>query len=62
MIWKNSEGYSDPTAGKAIAEISNEEKQIHTLIHVIRDICTFAGFEIVGRIEFKHKENGRRYK
>ena len=30
MNGKNIEGYTDPTASKAIAEISREEKQVLT--------------------------------
>ncbi|MFA9375578.1 MAG: hypothetical protein ACERKZ_02375 [Lachnotalea sp.] len=62
MNKKNSEGYSDPTATQAIATISKEEKVIHTLTHTIKDLVRLAGFEVVGRIEFIHKESGRHYK
>ena len=62
MNGKNIEGYTDPTASKAIAEISREEKQVHTLIHLFRDTAALAGFEIIGQIEFEHKRSGRRYK
>jgi len=59
---RNHEGYADPTATEAIQTISNEEKQVHTLVHAFRDIAALAGFSIVGRIEFEHKSSGRRYK
>lgn len=62
MNGKNIEGYSDPTANKAIAEISREERQVHHLIHVFRDVAALAGFGIIGRVEFEHKQSGRRYK
>lgn len=62
MNRRNSEGYFDPTASEAINTISKEEKQVHGLVHLIKDICTLAGYEVVGRIEFQHKETGRRYK
>ena len=62
MSGKNIEGYPDPTASKAIADISREEKQVHSLIHLIRDAAAMVGFEVVGRIEFEHKRSGRRYK
>lgn len=47
MSGKNIEGYPDPTASKAIAEISREEKQVHSLIHLIRDAAAMVGFEVV---------------
>ena len=45
---RNHEGYADPTATEAIQTISNEEKQVHTLVHAFRDIAALAGFSIVG--------------
>lgn len=62
MNGKNIEGYSDPTASKAIAEISWEERQVHHLIHVFRDMAALAGFEIIGRVEFEYRRSGKRYK
>jgi hypothetical protein len=62
MKGRNSEGYADPTAAEAIGTVSNEERQVHTLMHLIRDVCNLAGFSVVGRIEFEHKASGRRYK
>ena len=62
MNGKNIEGYSDPTASKAIAEISLEERQVHHLIHVFRDVAALAGFEIIGRVTVKHKESGKVFK
>ena len=62
MYKRNSEGHSDPTASEAISTISKEERQVHTLVHLIKDVCNLAGFKVVGRVEFQHKESGRRYK
>lgn len=62
MNGKNIEGYSDPTASKAITEISKEEKQVYHLIHALRDVAALAGFEIIGRVELQHKRSGRKYK
>ena len=62
MYKRNSEGYSDPTASEAISTISKEERQVHTLVPLIKDVCNLAGFEVVGRVEVQHKESGRRYK
>lgn len=63
-MYKNSEGYSDPTAGKAIATVKREENaelndRNHKLIQVIRNIVDIAGFEIVGRVTLKHKKSGK---
>ena len=60
MSYKNSEGYVDSTAGKAIKNVNAELNTKHSkLVHTLRDIADLAGFEIVGRITFKHKKTGR---
>lgn len=55
-MYKNSEGYVDPTAGAAMATVKREENaelndRNHKLIHVIRNI--------VGRVTLKHKKSGK---
>lgn len=67
MGYKNCEGYSDPTAGGAMAVVKREEVQEltdknHKLIQVIRNVVDLAGFEIVGRVTLKHKKSGRVFK
>lgn len=62
----NSEAYADPTAyfgtKNIIKEETEMENKVHTLVHVIRDIADLAGFEVIGRIQFKHKKTGREFK
>ena len=64
--YQNGEGYSDPTAYYGMKNILKEEQeienQVHDLIHIIRLLADILGFEIVGRIHFKHKKTGREYK
>lgn len=67
MGYKNCEGYSDPTAGVAMAAVKREEVQEltdknHKLIQAIRNVADLAGFEIVGRITLKHKRSGKVFK
>lgn len=67
MGYKNCEGYSDPTAGVAMAAVKREEVQEltdknHKLIQAIRNVVDLAGFEIVGRITLKHKRSGKVFK
>lgn len=66
MTYRNSEGYSDPTAGAAMAATNKEEQEIeklnHKLIQMFRLLVDFAGFEIVGRVTLKHKKSGRIFK
>lgn len=67
-MYKNSEGYVDPTAGAAMAAVKHEEKEKqyaeledrnHKLIYAIRNVVDLAGFEIVGRVTLKHKKSGK---
>ncbi len=69
-MYKNGEGYNDPTAGKAIgnAEKSNKKKKeqqrkdsLATLSAMIRQLANFTGFEVVGSIKLKDRVTGRRY-
>ncbi len=63
MSYKNSEGYSDPTAGEAIAITNKEEQEVeklnHKVIQSFRLLVDLAGFEIVGRVTLKHKKTGK---
>lgn len=64
--YQNAEGYSDPTAFYGMKNLIKEEQelenQVRTLVHVIRLLSDMIGFEVVGRIHFKHKKTGREYK
>lgn len=71
MAYKNSEGYSDPTAGAALAAVKKEEKEhqqaidekrVHDLIKVLKYIIRVAGFELTERVQLKDTKTGREYK
>jgi len=65
-MYKNSEGYPDPTAGAAYNAIQQEERQqesdrltaISALIPVMKGMAELAGFEVVGRSALKDKVAG----
>lgn len=69
-MYKNSEGYPDPTAGAAYSAIRQEERQreaerltaISALIPVMKGAAELAGFEVVGRITLKDKTTGKEYR
>lgn len=69
-MYKNAEGYPDPTAGAAYSAIRHEERQrdadrlatISTLIPVIKGAAELAGFEVVGRIVLRDKATGKEYR
>lgn len=63
---RNSEGYSDPTAGEALSNIAQEERKrlaaISALIPIMKQTAELVGFEVVGRIVLMDKETGKKYK
>lgn len=70
-MYKNAEGYSDPTPGEAMSNIRKEQRQqeaaerltvISGLIPVMKQTAELAGFEVVGRITLKDKETGKEYR
>ena len=56
---KNAEGYSDPTAYKAIKAVEDESVKFQKLLDTIFTICELSGFHIEGRITIKSKNAGR---
>ena len=58
----NQEKYPDPTAYHGIKNATYEERQVSDLIHIFKVICSLSGFEIVGRVHFRHKKSGREFK
>lgn len=62
----NDEGYADPTAFHGLAEVIKEEKQIDNqvrdLVHVIKVICNLAGFDVIGRLQFRHRKSRREFR
>lgn len=62
----NAEGYPDPTAYYGMKNITKEEqeieKRVHDLVHIIKSLSDTVGFEVVGRIHFKHKKTGKEFK
>ena len=61
-MYKNSEGYSDPTAGKAIKEADMPPKDVIDLVKAFKSIASIAGYEITNRIWFKDRETGREWR
>lgn len=68
--YKNKEGYTDPTAGEAIGTVVKEERKeerernaaVTTLITMLKQVISLAGFELVGRIVLKDKVTGKEYR
>ena len=61
-MYKNSEGYADPTPGEAMRSAGRLPRPVWEVICVLRNVASLAGFEIVGQIGLKDKETGRIWK
>ena len=65
----NNSGCPDPTAYEAMKQIRKEEaiaakveRDARTAIAIFRNVLDLAGFELIGRIQIKHKKSGRIFK
>lgn len=62
MLFKNGEGYPDPTAAGAIKEADKVPEQISWYIKTVKEIAGLIGLEVTGRIQVKDKKTGREYR
>lgn len=67
--WLNNSGCPDPTAYEALKHIQNEERKsnhvdsnAHMVVTTIKNVLDLAGFEMLGRIQIRHKKTGKIYK
>ena len=60
MVYRNKEGYADPTAGAAIHEAEPKAKK--NLVSVLKQMIDIAGYEMVGRIVLRDKDTGKEYR
>lgn len=58
---KNASGCPDPTAYEALKNLTKEQdvERLNRLLSTIRYISDMAGFEIMERIIFRDKKNGK---
>ena len=73
-MFKNSEGYADPTAGAAYRNITREDREkaraeeserlerVSALIPVLKAVAAMMGFEVVGRIVLRDMKTGKEYR
>lgn len=61
-MYRNNEGYPDPTASKAIHEADKPPEEVTTAIRRIKTIAEWHGFEVTGRIWLRDKLTGREYR
>lgn len=66
--WLNDSGCPDPTAYAAMQNIRKEERNQPTdenarlVVTTIKNILDLSGFELIGRIQIRHKKSGKIYK
>lgn len=64
--WLNNSGCPDPTAYAAMKNIQREEEKAdhdaRVVITTIKNILNLSGFDLVGRIQLRHKKTGKFYK
>lgn len=69
-MYRNSEGYHDPTPGTVWSNMQRDAKKqkdrypavIGNLIPVMKQTAELAGFEVVGRIILRDKATGKEYR
>lgn len=59
---RNGSGYMDPTAYRALKNVSEEEKKVSKLINTLRAVAHLAGYEIEGRIVLRDRKTGREWR
>jgi hypothetical protein len=62
----NASGLPDLTAYEAISQVIKEEKElderVRNLISVLKFIIDWAGFELISRIEIRHKKTRKEFR
>ena len=60
-MYRNKEGYRDPTAGEAIREADRLPKRVGEVIKTLKSIASLTGFRIT-KIEMRDRATGKEYK
>ena len=64
--WLNNSGCPDPTAYEAMKRIQMEERlsdeNARLVVTTIKNILDLSGFELVERIQIRHKKSGKIYR
>lgn len=62
MNYKNKEGYTDSTAGRAIHNAGKTPKHVLAVLEALRQVADVSGYEIQGRIWLKNKVSGKEFR
>lgn len=62
----NSEGYYDPTAYEGLKPVIREDaavqNKLNKLITALKLVIDLAGFELIGRIQVRHRKSGKEFR
>lgn len=62
----NGEGYHDPTAYEALKPIIKEDaavqSKVNKLMTALKLVVDLAGFDLIGRIQVRHRKSGKEFK
>lgn len=63
---RNGSGYTDPTASPILHAIQKREMEAdenaNRIIRLIKDLLRICDFELIERIQIRHKPTGREYR
>lgn len=59
-MYKNNEGYPDPTAGRAIRKADKPPEEVKDFHRLLNIICRMSGIRIVGKVSVLDKK-GRKW-
>lgn len=62
MLYKNGEGYPDPTAGDAIRKADRQPEHVEWFIKTVKALASLLGLEFIGRIQVRDKETKKEYR
>lgn len=62
----NGEGYHDPTAYEALKPIIKEDaavqSKVNKLMTALKLVVDLAGFDLIGRIQVRHRKSGKEFR
>ncbi|MDO4295038.1 MAG: hypothetical protein Q4D90_02630 [bacterium] len=61
-MYRNHEGYADPTQGEAIRAADTPPEAVSWLIKTYKELASLMGFEVVGRITLRDRKTKREWR
>lgn len=58
-MMKNKEGYTDPTAGRAIRNADQQPEQVQWYFRTVRDLASLVDLEVEKLPKIRDKKKGR---